>query len=137
MKNIRLTGLILLTLLFSTTVFSQRHHRQRAKKVVVIKHSRFRPKNIVVFRPAWHPRWSCHRRWVFFPKYNFYWDNWRNHYVFYQGTVWVSQSTPPTQISNVDLTVEKYYELNEPDDDNDDIGLTNATHKEKYKEKEN
>lgn len=111
-----------------------RGKRGKAKRVVVVKRSVYRPARVTVFKPAWHPRWTCHRRWVYFPKHNLYWDNWRNHYVFYNTNVWVSQSNPPTTLGTVNLAEEKYVELAEAEDDVDDIGSRNATHKETHKE---
>lgn len=54
--------------------------------------------------------------------------------MIYRGSVWVSQATPPEAVANVNLAEEKFYELDETDDDNDDIALANNQHKEKYKE---
>ena len=136
MKKLSVICLILLSVFISETAFAQRQgrHRHRGKKVVVVKHSRFRPKRVVAFRPVWHPHLTFQRRWVYFPRHNFYWDNWRNHYMFYNGTVWISQSKPPESAAQVDLAQEKFYELNESDDDSDDIAIANNEHKEKFKE---
>ena len=136
MKLTKLALLIIFFVFMSETSFSQRHERHsrhRGKRVVVVKHSRYRPRRVVAFRPAWHPTWTCQRRWVYFPRYNFYWDNWRNHYMVYSGTVWVSQTAPPPSAANMNLANEKYYELNEADDDNDEIAVANSEHKETYK----
>jgi hypothetical protein len=100
---------------------------------VVVKKSIYRPNKIVVFHPYWGPKRVIHRRWVYFPKYNLYWDNWRNHYVFWNGSIWFSQPSPPPVIINVNLDSEKHYELKENDDDNDDVYKTNDTHKNEYK----
>jgi hypothetical protein len=70
---------------------------------------------------------------VFFPKYNLYWDNWRNHYYFYNGNAWISQPTAPPVIVNVNLEKEKHYELKESDDDKDAINEENESHKTEYK----
>ena len=134
MKHFRISLLIILAVFISESSFAQRRDRHRGKRVVVVKHSRFRPKRVVAFRPAWHPKWTCQRRWVYFPRHNFYWDNWRNHYVVYRGTGWVSQANTPTEVANVYLADEKFYELNEVDDDNDYIAMENTQHKEKFKE---
>jgi hypothetical protein len=133
MKNLRLICFILFAIFMTEESFAQRHHRHRGRKVVVVKHSRYRPRRVTVFRPAWHPQWTCQRRWVYFPRHNFYWDNWRNAYVVHGGSVWVIQKTPPPSAANVNLANEKYYELNEADDDNDEIAVANSEHKEKYK----
>ncbi|MCE3258539.1 MAG: hypothetical protein K0S12_180 [Bacteroidetes bacterium] len=105
----------------------------RHGKVVVVKRSPYRPKKLVVWHPIWHPAYSCSRRWVYFPKYNIYWDNWRNHYMFWNGTIWLSQPTPPPVIVNVNLEKEKKYELKENEDDEDDVYKGNDSHKSEYK----
>lgn len=104
----------------------------RAKNVVVVK-SKYRPHNVVVFHPYWAPAVVCHRRWVFFPRYNFYWDNWRNVYFFWNGTIWVSQLKPPAVVVNINMEKEKHYELKENEDDLDDIYQSNESHKTEYK----
>lgn len=108
------------------------HHPHHHKKVVV-KRSPFRPAKLVVYHPYWGPKRAIHRRWVYFPKYNIYWDNWRNHYVFWNGTIWYSQPTPPPVIVNINLDNEKHHELKEDDDDTDDVYKSNDTHKTEYK----
>lgn len=105
------------------------HRHPHAKKVVVVKRSPYRPAKVVVFHPVWRPKYAYYRRWVFFPKYNLYWDNWRNHYVFWNGTIWLSQPTAPPVIVNVNLENEKSKELKEEDDDVDDIYKDNESHK--------
>lgn len=109
------------------------HPRAHRHAKVVIKRSAFRPAKVIVYHPYWGPKRAIHRRWVFFPKYNLYWDNWRNHYYFYNGSVWISQPTPPPVIVNVNLDNEKQYELKEDEDDVDDVYKGNDTHKTEYK----
>lgn len=109
-----------------------RHHR--AKRVVVVKRSPYRPARVVVYHPHWRPAYTYHRRWVFFPRYNLYWDNWRNHYVFWNGTVWISQAAVPPVLVNVNLADQKTVELPENEEDEDDIYKSNETHKGNYKE---
>ncbi len=99
----------------------------------VIKRSVFRPAKVVVYHPYWGPKRIIHRRWVFFPKYNLYWDNWRNHYVFWNGSIWFSQPSPPPAIVNINIDNEKHYELKEDDDDTDDVYKGNDNHKTEYK----
>ena len=99
----------------------------------VIVRSIYRPNNIFVFHPYWGLRRNFNRRWVYFPRYNFYWDNWRNAYVYRNGTVWVSNATPPPTIVNININNEKHYELKEKDDDVDDVYNTNETHQSEYK----
>jgi hypothetical protein len=92
------------------------HHNQN-----VVKRSIYRPKTIVVYHPNWAPKRNYNRRWVYFPGHNFYWDNWRQVYVYRNGNVWISKPTPPSFIININLSTEKHYELKEDDDDTDDI----------------
>jgi hypothetical protein len=112
---------------------SGRAHRHHGNKVVVVKRSAYRPAKVMVYHPVWRPAYTYNRRWVYFPKYNFYWDNWRNHYRFWNGTIWVTQATAPPVIVNVNLEKEKHYELKESDDDSDEINNDNEAHKEVYK----
>lgn len=131
-----------LMVLGNTDAFAQRrggyrgghaHRHHGPHRVVVVKPSPFRPAKVVVYHPAWGPQFYTYRRWVFFPKYNIYWDNWRNHYVFWNGTIWLSQPAPPPVIINVNLENEKHYDLKEKDDDTDDIYQGNTQHKTEYK----
>lgn len=141
MKAIRVLLIIIPSLLFSLGVYAQKgrghhpHHRRHGAKVVVVKRSPYRPAKIVVFHPGWRPAYSYYRRWLFFPKYNLYWDNWRNHWVFWNGTVWVSQPVTPPVIVNVNVADEKSYEMKEGDDDTDDIYKSNDAHKNQYQDK--
>jgi hypothetical protein len=131
-RSLIVIGLISLSAQLSAQKGHPRAHRgphPHAKKAVVVKRSMYRPAKVVVFHPAWRPKYAYYRRWVFFPKYNLYWDNWRNHYVFWNGTVWLSQPTPPPAIVNVNLENEKSRELKEEDDDVDDIYKDNDAHK--------
>src|ERR1043166_770064 len=83
------------------------YHERGGRHGAMVKRSPYRPAKVVVYYPVWRPKYAYHRRWVYFPKYNFYWDNWRNHYYFWNGVVWVSQPTPPPTIVNVNLENEK------------------------------
>ncbi len=141
MKTIKF--ILAISFLFSSSLYfaqkrgnnpHQRGNQQhRGKKVVVVKHSRYRPNKVRVYHPHWHPNYSYNRRWVFFPRHNMYWDNWRNHYVFWNGTIWVSQTTAPAVIVNVNLDKEKAVELKDEEDDIDDVYKANDTHKSQYK----
>ena len=102
-------------------------------KVVVVKRSRYRPAKVVVYHPYWGPKYNHNRRWVFFPGHNIYWDNWRNHWMFWNGAMWLSQAAQPPVIVNVNMANEKNYELKDDDDDNDDIYNNNDNHKNDYK----
>lgn len=107
-----------------------RHHRHQR---VVVKRSPYRPARVVVYHPYWRPHYAYHRRWVYFPRYNVYWDNWRNHYVFWNGAVWISQSAAPPVVVNVNLENERSVELREDEDDVDDVYITNDKHKTENK----
>lgn len=145
MKNLKFIFVLAISIVFSTIGFGQGrhggghkgggHHGGHNHKgvVVVKKRSVFRPNKIVVFHPGWHVKHSFYRRWVYFPKHNFYWDNWRNHYRFWNGTIWVSQPAAPATVVNINLATEKHYELKETDDDDDDISTANESHKTEYK----
>jgi hypothetical protein len=99
--------------------------------VVVVKH-----KNHVKKVKVYHPRWShvkFHRRWVYFPSHNFYWDNHRNVYVIRTGTVWVVSKSLPNELKKVDLSKEKCIELSEDADEQDSIQEKNEEHLKQYK----
>ncbi len=100
---------------------------------VMVKKSIYRPGKIVVYHPFWGPKRAFNHRWVYFPRHNFYWDNWRNQYVFWNGTIWYSQPSPPPAVININIDNEKHYELNDKDDDVDDVYQGNETHKTEYK----
>lgn len=108
------------------------HHQGGGRNKVVVR-SPFRPNKVVVYHPYWHKNYAYNRRWVYFPKYNLYWDNWRNHYVFWNGAIWLSQPTAPPIIINVNLDKEKNVELKENADDVDDVYKDNNKHKEEIK----
>jgi hypothetical protein len=133
------TRRILLLFFLLTGIFSvqaQRGGRRahpRAQRAHVVKRSIYRPAKIVVYHPVWGPKFSIYRRWVFFPRYNFYWDNWRNQYLFWNGMAWVIMATPPPAVINVNLQTEQHYELKENEDDLDDVYKNNSTHKQEYK----
>lgn len=99
----------------------------------VIVRSMYRPNKIGVFHPYWGMKKNFNRRWVYFPRYNFYWDNWRNCYMYRNGTVWITNTTPPPVIVNINIDNEKHYELKENDDDVDDVYKTNDSHQTEYK----
>lgn len=108
--------------------------RTHENKRVVVNHSRYRPTKIVVYHPVWGPRHAFHHRWVFFPRYNFYWDNWRNMYVYRSNNLWVTSVSAPPIVVNVNLESEHQYELREDWDDNDDVYYNNDEHLKVYKE---
>lgn len=108
-------------------VTNRRHPNTR-----VIK-SHYRPKSLVVFHPVWGPNRNFNRRWVYFPRHNFYWDNWRQMYVYRSGNVWIYKSSPPPVVVNITIDNEKHYELKETEDDIDDVYNTNDAHQTEYK----
>ena len=141
---------LLLTLMFlflsSANFYAQRGHHgkhpyrartavvvkshPRPGKVVIVK-SKYRPAKMVVYHPYWGPKYQFHRRWVYFPRHNFYWDNWRQCYFFWNGVIWINQVTPPPIVVNIES--EKHYELQENEDDIDDVYQTNDSHKSQFK----
>ncbi len=130
MKKIIVPILILSFLIFiQSRLYAQKinhpkKHGAKYKHVVVYKQSRYRPhKRIKVFHPYWNPNFSYHRRWVYFPKYNLYWDNWRNKYVFLNNNVWIMQAAAPPIIMNINLDQEEHRELGADNDDVDEIYL--------------
>jgi len=139
MKAIKI--FILLTFVFlSSLSYAQRGHGRggghgngHRKGRAVAHRSHYRPANIVVYHPHWRPAYDYHRRWVYFPRHNMYWDNWRNHYVYVNEGVWVSRPTAPVTVVNINLDTEKSTELREDEDDNDDIYKSNDNHKTQYK----
>jgi len=138
MKTLRI--LLLFCLLLGGGIAYGQHGRHghggrhgHPHKVVVVKRSAYRPAKVVVYHPRWRPAYACQRRWVYFPGRNFYWDNWRNHYVFWNGTIWVSQAAVPPMVVNVNLENEKVVQLQESEDDVDDIYLANNQHQTAYK----
>jgi hypothetical protein len=139
MKPLRfLVCLFVVLFVFNNSILAQRGahqgHRHPHKRARMVKRSVYRPARVVVYQPRWRPNYAYHRRWVYFPRHNFYWDNWRNHYVFWNGSIWLSQATAPAPIVNLNLEKEKAVELKETEDDQDDIYNTNQSHKTEYKE---
>jgi hypothetical protein len=139
MKAIKLFVLSIILVVCTSKSFAQRgkhgggHHPHKGRNHVVAKRSIYRPHKVIVYHPYWRPKYAYNRRWVYFPKYNLYWDNWRNHYVFWNGTIWLSQATAPPVIVNVNLENEKNVELKEDEDDVDDVYKDNTKHKEDVK----
>lgn len=146
MKTIKKIALLVTVCLINFTfgAYAQKghpHHPHRGKaahphhphKGAVVRVSPFRPHKVVVYHPHWGKRYAFNHRWVFFPKYNFYWDNWREMYVYRNGAVWVSNVMAPPAIVNINIENEKHYELKETEDDNDNIQDLNDTHQKEYK----
>lgn len=103
-------------------------HHHPNKKVVEVHRSPYRPRHVVVYHPAWGPNYAYQRRWVFFPRRNLYWDNWRNHWVYFNGTVWISQPACPPGVKEQEVRNDRQRELSEENDDVDDIYKNNSTH---------
>lgn len=104
-------------------------HRAPARAAVVRPHRVRR----VVYRPVWAPRATYARRWIYFPRYNFYWDNRANRYVYLSGARWIYATTPPPVVVNIDLSTEKHYELKEEEDEVENIQDKNQEHQNSYK----
>ena len=140
MKKIITCLPLVLLLLFTQQLGAQRGHPHKHKnngrgRTVVVKRSVHRPAKVKVFYPAWRPHHAYHRRWVYFPRRNFYWDNWRGHYVFWNGNVWISQPAPPPGVEKAELEKEKHNELPEADDDVDDVYKSNNDHQQNKPDK--
>lgn len=147
MKNLKKSCILLIAIILLSSINSiaqhGRHGGRGNNRVVVVKNnrhgnrvvvkSRFRPAKVIVYHPYWGLKRNFNRRWVYFPRYNFYWDNWRNAYVYRNGRVWITNTAPPPTIVNVNISNEKHYELKEDDDDVDDVYNTNEVHKTEYK----
>ena len=141
MKTVKLILLVFISLVYSREISAQKkghvanHHQNHPHRhhPKIVKRSPYHPNKIVVYHPHWHKDFSYNRRWVYFPKYNLYWDNWRNHYVFLNGNIWVSQPQAPAFIINLKLNQEKNIELKEDMDDVDDIYKDNTKHQEENK----
>ena len=103
------------------------------KKVVVVKkgHGFFHRR--AVYHPIWGPRIAFSTRWVYFPRYNFYWDNYRNVYVIKTGTAWFTTNETPKEVEKVDLSKEKSIEMGGENDSKDSIQIDNNKHLKVYK----
>lgn len=139
MKAFIKTGIITLLLVILQTNYSlaqkKGHHHPHANKKVVVVHKG--PKKVYkhrrhVYHPHWGPKIAFHRRWVFFPRYNFYWDNYNNFYVYRANGVWINSVNPPPVIVNVNISDEKKYELDEPNDSVSDVQKNNDEHLKNY-----
>lgn len=102
---------------------------RRHDKVVVVKNRH----RAVVYHPRWAPRVRFYHRWVFFPRYNFYWDNFHSVFVIRTGAVWVTSTTTPKEVENVDLSKAKKVELSEENDAKDSIQDKNDDHQKTYR----
>jgi hypothetical protein len=135
MKKFKIILVLLLSVSINAALFSQKRnhgHKHHRHNKVIVKRSPYRPRKVIVYHPHWRPTYTYNRRWIFWPKHNFYWDNWRNQYVFWNGTIWVSQVARPAIIVNLNLAEEKHHELKDSEDDNDEISSSNSAHKTEY-----
>lgn len=135
-KTTIITSAILM--LSAATCLSQnkvvvKERNPKGSKVVVVKNKNHHVKKVKVYHPHWAPRANFHRRWVYFPRYNFYWDNYRNVYVVRNGAVWVISKTAPSEVKNVDLSKENNVELGEDTDEQDSVQVKNAEHQKEFK----
>lgn len=101
-------------------------------KVVVVKNKNHHFRKAKVYHPHWAPKLSFRHRWVYFPRYNFYWDNFRNIYVIRTGTIWVTSETAPKEVEKLDLSKEKSIELSEENDTQESIQDKNGEHQKEY-----
>jgi hypothetical protein len=152
MKIIQITVLLVCIILGTNPAFSQKGHGHsngpkansrgnKGSKIEVkngssygsrVRKSVYRPVKIGVYHPHWKPNHAYNRRWVYFPRHNFYWDNWRQGYYYRNGDVWVFDVIQPAVIVNVSLANEPNYELKQDEDDLDDIYIVNDKHKTVY-----
>lgn len=117
----------------STVAFADRHDDDREDRGR--KHGKHRPhyeeyrhgkhhhkhREVVYYRPKWHPECRMERRWVYFPKYNMYWDNYNDRYAYCDRGRWVVTRRVPQVVVNVNLARERYYELEEEYDERDNV----------------
>ena len=85
-------------------------------------------RRVVTYHPVWSPTVVYERRWVFCPRYNFYWDNYNNVYVYRSGGIWITSYEHPVY---VDLSRQRYYEIQDGDAI-DVIHRHNRTHMRLY-----
>jgi len=104
------------------------HHQHCRSEVVAVRKG---PKSSMSrhYRPKWHPRHQFERRWVYFPRYNMYWDNYREVYVYSHYGRWVAYPEPPRIAINADLTSERFFELGVELDTRNDVFSLNARHR--------
>jgi hypothetical protein len=104
------------------------YHRAGNNNPTYHNPSNYRPR----IRVNYHPSWSHHslyrRRWIYFPKYNFYYDNWRQMYYFQNNAQWYINVNLPTALLNINIDNENHFPLNEDEDDIDEIYRNNKHH---------
>ena len=85
------------------------------------------------YHPKWHPKHDFERRWVYFPRYNMYWDNYRGVYVYHSYGRWVAEPEPPRIAVNVNLAAERFVELGVDLDARSDAFTLNSSHRIVFK----
>ena len=96
--------------------------KEKNKKSLVAKTKRHRARKAVIYHPYWTTKLAFKNRWVYFPKYNFYWDNVKRVYVIRTGTIWVVSKNKPQEVKDINLENEKILEIDGKYDDQDDVG---------------
>ena len=137
MKSMRTVRYFLLVSLVFIALFCsaqdvpkiERHPRYK------VNNARKRPplKKTKIYHPVWGPKFTFRNRWIYFPRYNFYWDNIRNVYIVKRGNIWVVLKSKPKEVETVDLVTEKIVELNDEENKTDVIQEKNSEHQKKYK----
>jgi hypothetical protein len=136
MKSIRrisVLTMILFSLITSNVLAQEGRERHPNRRVVVERKRHHFFRRAVIYHPYWAPRVNYRHRWVYFPRYNFYWDNFHNVYVYRTGTIWVTSTNAPQEVEKFDLSSVKKVELNENNDSKDAIQNNNDEHKSVYK----
>lgn len=108
--------------------YHRKPYRYKDNHKHVSKPGRGHQHHVTYYTPKWHPHHRFCHRWVYFPRYNMYWDNYRNVYVYHYRGRWISQRRTPHVIINVNLARERFYEIDRYDDC-DDIYSYNGRHK--------
>lgn len=111
-------------------VFYDEGHR--GCRVVEVREE-YRPRKGRCYHPKWHPRRDFERRWVYFPRYNMYWDNYRGVYVYNSYGRWVAEPEPPRIAVNVNLAAERFVELGIDLDARSDAFTLNSSHRIVFK----
>lgn len=114
-------------------VVRERHHYDRDREVVAVRRWHHRGRRVVVFHPVWGPKLVYHHRWVYFPRYNFYWDNVRGMYVYLNHNAWVVSASVPSFAVRINLNEARKVELPDQSDDIDNIQDHNSQHVSLYK----
>jgi hypothetical protein len=122
--NSTVFSLFLICFLIANTTWGQKgnkhhlRHHHATGKVVLRPHSGARHRHVVVVKripPPWAPKMVLKRRWLYYPKYNFYYDCIHVKYIYLQNSVWVRANTLPPAIIQINLNNEKHIELDDDD----------------------